>query len=124
MKAQYKILAAVIATLACGTAFADLPQKAATRIEFNSMIDQNNADKQDLQKTVAGKADDDSTVTAAVPADKKKVMDLVDVEVGVVEDRPVVMDRRYNSVSAPVVAPEFSNAKVQLVDPKKSDSGT
>ncbi|MGZ3722011.1 MAG: hypothetical protein ACXVA9_03710, partial [Bdellovibrionales bacterium] len=62
---------------------------------------------------------------AATVADKKKVLDLVDVEVGVGEDRPVVVDRRYNSVGEPIVDSRFnSNVKVTLPDDKKEDSGS
>lgn len=123
MKAQLKIAGLVIAALAGSTAFAaaDL-QKAATRIEFNNMIDHNNKEKTQLQQTVANKMavepEDDAK------ADQKKVLDLVDVEVGVGEDRPVVVDRRYNSVGEPIVDKTFSNAKVQLVDDNEVDHGS
>jgi hypothetical protein len=123
MKTHIMIIAAAMTSVG-SIAFADLPQKAATRIEFNSIIDQNNAEKQDLQKTVYNKADSEDAKDAAAPAaDQKRVMDLVDIEVGVSEDRPVVVDRRYNSVGEPIVDKEFSSAKVQLLD-KKADHGT
>jgi len=117
MKAQL-ILATLIAGMACGVAHADLPQKAATRIEFNSLIDNNNQDSTTLQKSMVGMEDKDAPAPAddATVKDQKKVLDLVDVEVGVGQDRPVVVDRRYNSVGEPIVDPSFSNAKVQLVD--------
>lgn len=121
MKAHYKILASLIAIVACGKAFADLPKKAATRIDFNNMIDSNNVDKQQLQKTVTNKMAEEPET--ASNADHKKVLDLVDVEVGVGEDRPVVMDRRYNSVGDAVIDKSFSNVQVQD-DSKKVDSGS
>jgi hypothetical protein len=122
MKTQFKILASLIASLACSTAFADLPQKSATRIDFNNMIDSNNTDKQQLQKTVSNKMATEEDASSV--ADQKKVLDLVDVEVGVGEDRPVVVDRRYNSVGEPVVDKSFSNVQVQLPGEKKADNGT
>ena len=60
----------------------------------------------------------------ATVKDQKKVLDLVDVEVGVGQYRPVVVDRRYNSVGEPIVDKEFSSAKVQLVDDKDQDHGS
>jgi hypothetical protein len=118
MKAQLTILATLITGMACGVVVhADLPQKATTRIEFNSLIDSNNQDKTDLQKSMVGKMDKDTPAPAdATEKDQKKVLDLVDVEVGLGQDRPVVVDRRYNSVGEPIVDKSFSNAKVQLVD--------
>jgi hypothetical protein len=123
MKATFKILATVIAGIACSTAFADLPQKAATRIDFNNMIDSNNSDKQQLEKTVSNKMAVEPEDSASV-ADQKKVLDLVDVEVGVGEDRPVVVDRRYNSVGEAVIDKSFSNVQVQLVDKKATGKGS
>jgi hypothetical protein len=125
MNAQYKILAATIAILACTPAFAsDLPQKSATRIEFNRMIDKNNADKQALQQSVSNEMEVEPDTAASPVADQKKVLDLVDVEVGVGEERPVVVDRRYNSVGEPVIDAQFSNVKVTLPDDQKADAGT
>ena len=49
----------------------------------------------------------------------------VDVEVSVGEDRPVVVDRRYNSIGAPIVDSRFNNnAQVTLPDETKVDSGS
>lgn len=122
MKAQFKIASLVIAALAGSTAFAATLQKAATRIEFNNMIDDNNKEKIQLQQTVANKmaVQPDSEAKA----DQKKVLDLVDSEIVLDAERPVVMDRRYNSVGEAVVDTTFSNAKVQLVDDTEFDHGS
>lgn len=123
MKAQIKILSIILATAASYSAHAsDIGHKEHTRIEFNSMIDQNNSTKDQLQKSVSNKMAVQDEESAS--ADQKKVMDLVDVEVGVREDKPTVVDRRYNSVGEPIVDKTFSNAKVQLVDDKKEDQGS
>ena len=122
MKAQYKILTAMIAIMTSSTVFAELPQKSATRIEFNSMIDKNNMDKQNLQKTVANKMVMEPEVSAS--ADQRKVLDLVDIEVGVGEDRPVVSDRRFNSIGEPVVDSRFNSVNIILPDGHKEDSGS
>lgn len=113
MKAQYKILGLVIVSMISGSVFAESIQKPSTHIDFNKMIEDNNSSKQDLQKIVSNKMEVESN-QAEENADKQKVMDLVDVEIGIGQDRPVV-DRRFNSVGEAVVAPEFS---VKLVDDK------
>lgn len=126
MKTQLQVIATLATLVAAGVVHADLPQKAATRIEFNNMIDSNNNEKQELQKVTSKSDSEDDSVTEQTEVEKKKVLDLVDMEVGVGEDRPVVVDRRFNSVGEPVVDKSFSNAKVQLVDDKATakDSGT
>ena len=98
MKASVTILSLALATMSLAShADNSSVTKSQTHIDFNKMIDDNNSDQSDLQKTIDQKnaanapADQDKTVTD----DKKKVLDFVDVEVGVGQDRPVV-DRRFN----------------------------
>ncbi len=110
MKAQYKIMGLVIASVISTSVFAVEPvaPKPVTRIDFNKMIDQNNGDKSDLQKSVdvgMDKSADNSAVN--VQEDKNKVLDFIDVEVGMGPQRPIV-DRRFNSTDAPRIATEFS----------------
>ena len=110
MKAQYKITGMVVTALLSAGAFAEpAMQKTATRIDFNKMIDENNINQRDLQASVTNKMDktEPAASESVVKDDKKKVLDLIDVEIGVGQDRPVV-DRRFNSVGEPRVDAELS----------------
>lgn len=91
----YIVKASLIVSALLGTnAFAE--GKTATRIDFNKMIDENNVHRNELQQTL-------STDVAKEPRrkmDRNKVIDFIDVEVGVGET-PAVSDRRFDSVGAP-----------------------
>lgn len=105
MKTQIKIVAVVIASLLSVSAFAESTlKKATTRIDFNNMIDSNNRDKNSLQQSVATEANEAEQTAAA---DQKKVMDFVDIEVGMGQARPVV-DRRFNSIGEARVDTTFT----------------
>lgn len=118
MKTQYKIVAVVIASLISSGAFADsIMKKPTTRIDFNKMIDENNNDKSDLQKSVATTSDQDAEQAAST--EQQKVMDFVDVEVGMGQARPVV-DRRFNSVGEAKVEKRFSVSAEEM----NENSGT
>ena len=121
MKAQYKIIGMAIVSLITMSAAAELAiEKPSTRIDFNTMIDANNNNKEDLQKSVVNKMEVSPEQAAEANEDKAKVMDLVDVEIGLGQDRPIV-DRRFNSIGEAIVDPRFS---VKVEDEKKDDSGT
>lgn len=126
MKTQFGIAGLLISALITSSAFADsLIQKPVTRIDFNKMIDENDNSKMDLEKSVNTQmADIPVTNNDRVTDDKSSVMDFVDVEIGLGEDRPVVdrpvVDRRYNSVGEPRIATEFN---VQMVA-NKTDKGS
>lgn len=104
MKTQLMTL--VILAFAAGPALAEVSEtKPVTKIDFNNMIDANNQTRTELKKNI----DETSAAAAALEerAEKAKVIDFVDLEVGmdlnedgapVVEQRPVG-DRRYNSVT-------------------------
>ena len=101
MKQQFKI-AALMLTLALGSA-AHSETKAATRIDFNKMIDENNMTKKELHEEVnARPVAQIRPVAARTSDDKGKVIDFIDVEIGV-GVTPTVTDRRFDSVGAPVI---------------------
>jgi hypothetical protein len=126
MSVQTKLL--TVAVLSMMTTYAaaesEITERARTRIDFNKMIATNNVDKQDLQNKVNGQVTADQQQQHQ-SAENKKVMDFVDVEIGIGRARPVVVDRptvdrRFNSSSEP-----------KLVDVRKfqlrnsdQDSGT
>lgn len=95
-----KLAALLIASLTSGAAMAEVSEhKPVTKIDFNGMIDANDKTRTELKKDL------DATVEEAAlqeRADKAKVVDFVDLEVGWEEGTPVVerpvSDRRYNSV--------------------------
>ncbi len=98
MKAQLAIL--MILGLVGSVATAEVSErKPVTKIDFNGMIDANEKTRGELKKTI-----DEDVREAALQeqADKAKVVDFVDLEVGWEEGTPVVerpvSDRRYNSV--------------------------
>jgi hypothetical protein len=98
MKTQVTILGVMItAVISWGAQADDSIRKPLTRIDFNKMIDESNTDKEQLHNQIPSAPEEDSTAAAVKKNDKAKVMDFVDVEIGVGEDRPVV-DRRFNSV--------------------------
>ncbi|HMN68932.1 MAG TPA: hypothetical protein PKC28_10375 [Bdellovibrionales bacterium] len=100
MKAQVRTLLLAIFSLSAVAATADeMPTKTATRIDFNRMIDENNSARTDLKKDIDQAAQDRQSPTRGEPADRAKVIDFIDVEVGVGE-APQTADRRFNSVNA------------------------
>ena len=104
MKNGQKIFAAVVITMMSSFAFADpSAQKPVTRIDFNKMIDEGNTNKNQLQKTVDEDIAKQPVVGNRIQEDKAKVLDFIDVEIGLSEQRPVV-DRRFNSVGEPRIA--------------------
>jgi hypothetical protein len=93
MKAQ--ILSLMILTMIAGAASAEVSErKPVTKIDFNNMIDANNKTRDELKEGI-----DESAAQAALEekAEKTKVIDFIDVEVGWGEAPPVV-DRRFDSV--------------------------
>lgn len=108
MKAQTRWMGIVVAALLLPSAFAEsAPKREAVRIDFNKMIDANSSDKRDLEKSVVNKMDKQVARKGNIASDKKKVVDLIDVEVNMSKERPIV-DRRFNSVGDIRVAKEFS----------------
>jgi len=112
MRNQISLYIGVITLLASSTtAHADLATKRApTRIDFNRMIDEGNAKRQELQQDMnAASPDADAAVpsatTAAKKANRNNVSDFLDLEIGVGE-APSMVDRRFDSVGpARVVRP-------------------
>jgi len=96
MKHNIQLLALVIAAVFSSTAFSD--SKPVTRIDFNNLIDANNQKKIELQNESAPVAN----VQAPKKDDKGKVIDFIDVEIGVGQT-PTLTDRRFDSVDAPKV---------------------
>lgn len=96
MKHKFQMLALVMAAVFSSTVFAD--SKPVTRIDFNKMIDENNMKKSELQN------DEIPVANARAPKkdDKGKVIDFIDVEIGVGQT-PTLTDRRFDSVGAPKV---------------------
>jgi|GEM_PF-1838046 len=97
MKVNMKIASLMILAAVGSSAMADASDaKTSTRIDFNRMIDDNNNTRSVLHKDIDQKAaaaalDGDSD------AERAKVVDFVDVEVGWGESAPVV-DRRFDSI--------------------------
>lgn len=82
------------------SAFAgETPTKQALQVDFNRMIEDNNTSRNEMRKDINAKADKavEAHAKADTQADKKKVINFVDVEVGWGEAPPIV-DRRYDSV--------------------------
>lgn len=75
--------------------------KGNTRIDFNRMIDDNNNTRNELQKDIDVKANA-ALASQDTAADRAKVVDFVDVELGWGETAPLV-DRRFNSVGEATV---------------------
>lgn len=106
MKPQVKILGLLIASVVSASAFADSEiSKPTTRIDFNKMIDKNNHEKNDLQKSVAGK---EEPMDSEVAADQRKAMDFIDIEMMQKNEGRPVVDRRFNSEGEPRVETAFS----------------
>lgn len=91
MKTQILIILMMLGSVATA---AEVSERVPMRIDFNGMIDQNNRAKTELKKDI-----DTQTQGAELEkhAEKAKVIDFVDVELGWGE-APKVVDRRYDSV--------------------------
>jgi hypothetical protein len=95
----------VVLAMVAGPALAEVSEtKPVTKIDFNGMIDANNQTRTEIKKNIDESSAEDEALQER--ADKTKVIDFVDLEVGmdlnedgapVVQQRPVG-DRRYNSV--------------------------
>ena len=98
MKVRFEIAAYVVVALFGVSAFAGGPSdsKASTRIDFNRMIDDNNNTRKALHKDVDHRAQA-AALSGDSEAERAKVVDFVDVEVGWGESAPVV-DRRFDSI--------------------------
>lgn len=96
MKTQIMTASLIVSALLGSVAFAE--GKAATRIDFNKMIDENNVQRGELQQTISA----DAAKASARKQDRSKVIDFIDVEVGVGQT-PAVTDRRFDSVGEPTV---------------------
>jgi hypothetical protein len=108
MKRELKIALASLAVVLGSTAFADMTSKPQTRIDFNKLIDESNANKNDLYKDMAQNR---KTKSQAEKKDKDEVIDFIDVEVGIGQS-PNLVDRRYDSVgearTVEVTAPDHT----------------
>jgi hypothetical protein len=99
MKAQMKIAGLMVLAFLGSAAMADASDaKTSTRIDFNRMIDDNNNARKVLHKDIDQKAAAAAT-DGESDAERAKVVDFVDVEVGWGESAPVV-DRRFDSIGA------------------------
>lgn len=120
MAVNTKFLVMVTISMFSVNAMAELTQKKeVTRIDFNKMIDENNSERADLQREIV-KKEVSVNEDGATDAEKQKVYDFVDMEVGSGKTRPVV-DRRFNSVGTPRVAnfETKSEMTVQLIAKRK-----
>ncbi len=107
MKTQTKLMGLVVASLMLPSAFAETtPKKENLRIDFNKMIEDNSGKQNELEKGVTNKVDKQGQ-SSPLASDKQKVVDLIDVEVNLNKERPLV-DRRFNSFGEPHIATEFS----------------
>lgn len=84
----------MIASLSSAAFAESTATKAALRVDFNRMIEDNNTAKAEIKKDIDVKAQ--ALHNASVDAERAKVIDFVDVEVGWGEAPPIV-DRRYDS---------------------------
>ena len=96
MKPNLAKASLIFMALLGSSAFAE--GKAATRIDFNKMIDENNVHRNELQENLKAA----SNKEPQRKMDRSKVIDFIDVEVGVGQT-PAVSDRRFDSTSAPLV---------------------
>lgn len=99
MKVRFKIAAVLVLAVVGTTAYAGgaADSKASTRIDFNRMIDDNNNARSALHKDVDHRAKSAAALNGDSEAERAKVVDFVDVEVGWGESAPVV-DRRFDSI--------------------------
>jgi phosphoribulokinase len=85
-----------------------IAERTATHINFNKMIDDSGAEKTQVENKVNDRLDraqmqsPRQANTERKASDRSKVINFVDVEVGVGKERPIV-DRRFNSDGDPVV---------------------
>jgi hypothetical protein len=104
MKHKTQMIAVLIAVALGSPASADVvTTKPATRIDFNKMIDESNLQKSALHKDVKNQAAQAKAATERTD-DKDKVIDFIDVEVGIGQT-PALVDRRYDSVGDARVVP-------------------
>lgn len=84
-------------------ALAESPvSKSALRVDFNKMIEENNVQRKEIKQDVDAAVADEKVQQKT--ADKSKAIDFIDVEIGVGQ-APSVVDRRYDSVGEPRLAP-------------------
>ena len=102
MKAQLNIISLVlIASFGIASHAGNSISKSNTRIDFNRMIDDNNSTRSELQKDIDVKANA-AIASQETAAERAKVVDFVDVELGWGETAPLV-DRRFNSIGEATV---------------------
>ena len=94
MKVSMTIAALMLSTVSV-SAFAGGTTKQALQVDFNRMIEDNNSHRAEMRKDINAKAH--ALDEAEHKAEKEKVINFVDVEVGWGEAPPIV-DRRYDSV--------------------------
>lgn len=80
-----------------------LPVKPGLRADFNKMIDEGNHNKKNLQQAIEKKAVVQAELEEESAADRKKVIDFVDVEVGWGNEPGTVVDRRFDSINEPKI---------------------
>ncbi|MGE0527109.1 MAG: hypothetical protein AB7G93_15815 [Bdellovibrionales bacterium] len=98
---------AVLVMALSSVSFADSPiQKPALRVDWNRMIEETHQEKQKLHGGLEHAADESAPVavekTASASAkEKEKVIDFIDMEVGLGDTPGPVVDRRFDSVGEP-----------------------
>jgi hypothetical protein len=109
---MYTKVILTIATLVSVSANADLGSKAPLKADFRGLIDSSYSERTSLANGVNQDIAQDTKTKAdkAKKNDSQRVTDFVDVEIGWGE-APAMVDRRFDSVSEPVVAD-----KVQTTD--------
>jgi hypothetical protein len=93
MKASVTI-AGLLLTFSASAFAGGTATKQALQVDFNRMIEDNNAHTAEIRNDINAKA---QALDEAQKAEKQKVINFVDVEVGWGE-APTVVDRRYDSV--------------------------
>jgi hypothetical protein len=93
MKASLTI-ASLLLTFSASAFAGGTATKQALQVDFNRMIEDNNAHQAEIRNDINAKA---QALDEEQQAEKQKVINFVDVEVGWGEAPPVV-DRRYDSV--------------------------
>ena len=85
----------MLSLVACSASAGVSESKPVTKIDFNNMIDQNNNDRNKLKDGIDASVESQAAIEER--AEKTKVIDFIDVEVGWGE-APTVVDRRFDSV--------------------------
>lgn len=99
-----KNLILIAALMVSAAAHAELGKKAPLKADFNALITNSYHERSDLANGVNDSIEQNvEPVATSNKADTQRVTDFVDVEIGWGQ-APAVVDRRFDSVAAPVVA--------------------